>query len=195
MKLRHVIASLIAFAACANSAHADAKAKLEYFCKPENTPPYWTTQCDGSVSAHRVTVSITPDGDDAGRPGSYYIGLRSNGNIKRLFSGGQWVGTNGGLFPAAATTQNMGSSPAAFVVVNDVMICAMAGTGSLELWAGYGVLDREKEAMVEHYHRVTNPNHTPEYMRQVYIQNDMTRGKKGWNVLQFECQPDLSNTY
>ncbi|MDO8370762.1 MAG: hypothetical protein Q7K57_46555 [Burkholderiaceae bacterium] len=187
MKTRHAIAAVLALFACATFAHADARSTMEYFCPADTPAPAWKKQCfDGPPSKQRVTVFISPAGQDSGRPGNFYIGLRTDGNIRGLFDGSQWVGTEGGLFPPAATVQDLNTQ--SFVVINDFLICGMAGYGKHELWAGYGALDAEKEALVENYHRAANPNHTPQYMRQVYMQNDMTRGEKAWNVLKFDCE-------
>lgn len=195
MKIRHAFSALIpiAMGLVASAAHAQAESKVSYFCEYENQAPIWTNECTGAVLAHRITVSIRPSAADAGRPGSYYIGMRSNGDIKGIFSDGKWVAMQGGMFPPAGSTASMSSGPVSFQVLNNVHICQLAGAGDLELWAGYGVLDVESERKVEFFHKSANPNHTPEYMRQVYIQNDLQRGEKGWNVLKFNCQ-DSSNS-
>lgn len=222
MKLLNLIAS-IAMTLIAGQAMADASAIRHYICPGEYGGAYYSTgMCGyGPAIGDRVIVSITPNPEDAGRQGAFYIGTRTNGMVNGMFvalttsdpsgspsgnlfssmlgigspdpaipSGsmyGQWRAWQGGLFEPALMLNTLGSATRTFVVIDRALICTLAGSGQSELWAGYGILDDRGQMMLDNFHSIANPRITREHLQRLYIQTDMTKNQKAWQVLSENC--------
>ena len=100
---------------------------------------------------------------------------------------GQWLGWQGGLYEPAGVDAAITTNTRSFVVLDKQFVCSLAGAGQVELWAGYGVLDKQSEFLVANYHAEANPRIPADHIRKVYTQNDMTKNGKFWNVLNVSC--------
>lgn len=188
MQFRYMVPALLALAGFAGQAQAAASAIKEYVCPNGYVTQYGDCGNDQGPIGERVTVSINASPADAGRPGSYFIGARRNGqDIVVYTANGQWLGWQGGLYEPAGTEQSMTSATRKFVVVDKQFVCTLAGYGQVELWAGYGILDTQSEYLVANYHNIKNPRLPADHIRKVYTQNDMTKNGKFWNVLNVSC--------
>lgn len=188
MRLRYMLTALLALAGLTSQAHAGASAKKEYVCSGGYVSPYGECGGDQAPIGERVTVYIQANGADAGRPGSYFIGARRNGqDIVMYTASGQWLGWQGGLYEPAGVDAAITTNTRSFVVLDKQFVCSLAGAGQVELWAGYGVLDKQSEFLVANYHAEANPRIPADHIRKVYTQNDMTKNGKFWNVLNVSC--------
>lgn len=147
---------------------------------------------EGNLISQTVTVYLSPSPQDAGRPGAYFIGVRKRESDIAQFTGGRWVPWQGGLYAPAQIFQALPTGYAPYVVLDHQLICSVTGGGKIELWAGYGTLTPENEATVEQYHAIANPRLPADHVRHVYVQLDMTKNNKFWNVFNYECE-DWSN--
>ena len=188
MRLRYMVAVLLAAAGLAGQAHAGASAAKVYVCSGGNLS--FSNECGPKQApvGERVTVSIQASSVDAGRPGSYFIGARRNGQATAFYAAsGQWLAWLGGLYEPASTDAVITTSTRSFVVVDKQFLCSLTGPGQIELWAGYGVLDRQSELLVANYHPEANPHIPAAHLRKFYTQTDMTKNGKFWNVLNVSC--------
>jgi hypothetical protein len=142
---------------------------------------------ENRLVSQRITVTINPDSIHAGRPGAFYIGVRTDEQIRGSFTTNGWVGFQGGLAAPVEILNSMPRGPQQFVVFSDGLLCEKLGPGQTELWAGYGVLTDDGMTFVNNYKDVVNKRLTPEHLTLTYIQHDMTKSERAWNVLKIGC--------
>lgn len=183
------------------AAHADATAAVSVVTNSNfgMLMPFDTQNCwqydslwgsnEGLQCLAKVTITITPSGSDTGMPGAFFIGTRNlSDQTIAVYSPEGWQRFHGGLYPAAANFAALPPSVST-VVLDKQNICALAGDQPVEVWAGYGVLTRDREMAIQNYHVVKNPRIPAEHLRYVYIENDMRKNNKYWKVLDVPCAP------
>lgn len=186
MKLKHTLTAMVALPALA---FAQASATKVDYCQGYN----WGYICPQTVSTVTVQINVSPD--DAGKPGAFFIGARATtgtpGNITSinydtqglwLFTPSGWVAFNGGTYTPVEYFSSLPSGRQ-YVVVDHQDLCQFVVDKNMELWAGYGVLQPDKEQAINTYYSIKAPRIPPEHLRAVYIYNDMKDAKKYWNVL------------
>jgi|GEM_PF-3242615 len=186
MNLKHSLTALAI--ALPSLAFAQASATKQDYCLGSGDD-----SCSQRVST--VTVQINVPSGDAGKPGAFFIGARATtgtpGNITNinydtqglwLFTPGGWVAFNGGTYTPVEYFSGLPSGRQ-YVVVNQQDLCQFAADRNMELWAGYGVLQPDKEQAINTYYSIKAPRIPPEHLRAVYVYNDMKDAKKYWNVL------------
>lgn len=185
MKFRY-LAGLLA-ALVVGPALADATATVE-----EIYSGYGDNQV---LTGHKVTVTITPNAADVGRPGAYYIGVMRNGNDLAFYQNGTWFppSTDGksNVYQPAEFFQAVPGGSRSYVVLNNQLICSLVGPGNnAVVYAGYGVLTPQYEYLVQNYHATANPKVPADHIRNTYVRMDMNNSKKYWNVLNWNCPSD-----
>lgn len=175
MLLKKMIAGLVALAAATSASAGAFATKQDQF------------DGDGVLISQTVTVYLSPSPNDAGRPGAYFIGVRTRGREIAQFTQGNWEPWRGGLYATADIFEALPPGDRSYVVLDRQLICNLTGNGKVELWAGYGTLTPENEATVEKYHALANPRIPPDHIRHMYVQQDMTKYTKYWNVLNYDC--------
>lgn len=169
-------------------AFAQASATKEDFC----IGGYGDSGCS-IVSTVTVQINVPPG--DAGKPGAFFIGARATsgtpGNITRinydtqglwLFTPGGWIAFNGGTYTPVEYFDALPSGKA-YVVVNQQDLCQFVQNTNMELWAGYGALQPDKQQAIQTFYSVKTPRIPPEHLRSVFVYNDMKDAKKYWNVM------------
>lgn len=146
------------------------------------------TDADGNLLFHTVTVFITVAEQDAGRPGAFYIGVQRNKQDLSFFTPSGWRAWEGGRYDPVAIFAQTPSNTQSYVVVDQRKICDLAGSGEIDLWAGYGVLNEQAQNRIETFHTIRNPRISPEHLRETYVQQDMTQNMKYWNVMKYNCE-------
>ncbi len=155
--------------------------------------PIWDHSVDPSYHVgDRVDVHIAPDPSDAGKPGAYFIGADVDGESYAIYTATGWKVFDGGLYEAVAITDSMPGGTQSFNVLDGSQtICQVASqlgvTSNVTIWGGYGVLQPDKEAMVQNFHAHKNPRIPPDHIRSVYTINDMSLGKKYTSVHTESC--------
>lgn len=190
MRLRLIGAMLAALAGAPAFAAGSASAQVQDIWGWCGGGGDGGNQC---VVSQTVTVTISPDGADVGRPGAFFVGVaRNNGSDLAFYQNGQWIPptAQGSQSNAYAPTEFLMSvpGPRQYVVLTNQMICDMVGVGNTaQLYAGYGVLTAQSEYLVQNYHAAANPRIPADNIRTSYIRQDMSAGKKYWNVLNYDC--------
>ena len=187
MRLKHTLTALAV--ALPSLAFAQASATKEDYCYGG----YGDGGCSQTVSTVTVQINVPPG--DAGKPGAFFIGARATtgmpGNVSSinydtqglwLFTPAGWVAFNGGTYTPVEHFPGLPSGRQ-YVVVNQQDLCQFVVDKNMEPWAGYGVLQPDKEQAIQTYHSIKNPRIPAEYLRAVYVYNDMKDARKYWNVL------------
>ena len=151
-----------------------------------DTPDICQTR-NNSLIRQRVVVTITPDAAHVGKIGAVYIGLRTDGEPRGVFTPQGWVALNGGLFEPAVVHTAFPGRTQQFVVVDGTLLCPQLGGAVSELWAGYGVLDATGEMMVNNYKGSFSKGITYEHLVRTYVQREMTVSQRAWKVLELDC--------
>jgi hypothetical protein len=168
---------------------------------------------DSAYTETYYSVEITGTGVDVGRPGAFYVGaVRNNAQIFYLGSDG-WQQYKGGMGAATEMFPNIPGTPRYYHPITGVAIgkpinnhwywgnqygnarlgatkmevCGLAGMAKVDLWAGIGSLSPDKEEMVQTWHREKNPLIDPNHIRNVYVQTDMQKNQKYWQIGTFNC--------
>lgn len=187
MKLKHALAVLVV--ALPFQVFAQATATKDDYCIGGDG----NGACPQTVSTVTVQINVPPG--DAGKPGAFFIGARATtgipGNINNinfdtkglwLFTPTGWKAFNGGLYEPIEYFSGLPAGRQ-YVVVNQQDLCQFIVDKNMELWAGYGVLQPDKEQAINVYFSVKAPRIPPEHLRAVYVYNDMKDARKYWNVL------------
>lgn len=136
----------------------------------------------------RVIVSITPDSEHAGRIGAFYVGVRTDGQIRGNLTPNGWIGFQGGLFEPAAIFESLPGGTQQYVVLDGGLLCPQIGGGTSEVWAGYGFLNNNSEVIVKNYQKYLSKGITYEHLVRTYVQQEMTKSERAWKVLEVNCQ-------
>ena len=180
MQGRSLIAVCLAVASLNAAAAGSASASREilYYYNGQDQIPY----------GERVTVSVTPDSADVGMPGSIFIGVLRDGAEAAYFSNGSWIPFAGSAAPTEFFTAIPGGVRS-YIVFDQTFVCQTVGYGSrVSLFAGYGVLTPQSEALVRDYHSKANPGVPADHIRNTYIRSNMSQNGKLWNVLDIDCR-------
>ena len=158
----------------------------------EGPNPYCDAQ-DFQLMNQRIVVSVTPDSQHVGHIGGFYVGLRTDGNVRGVFTPDGWKGFNGGIFEPAAVFDSMPGGTQTFVVFDKGFLCSSVGSGTSELWAGYGSLDTTTESQLKTLMTSVSKGLTYEHLVRTYVQSEMTKSQRAWKVLEVTCQTGGSN--
>lgn len=148
----------------------------------------------GQPCLSTAKVTIAPSVADKGMPGAFFIGAQAGNQTIAVYSQNGWEPFRGGSISPAAYFDAIPSSVTSTVLDNQ-NICAMSGDKPIEVWAGYGVLTPDKERVIQNYHKIRNPSFSPDYLRSVYVQDDMRKNEKFWKVLEVPCLPPPPKAY
>lgn len=66
-------------------------------------------------------------------------------------------------------------------------ICELAGSGLIEIYAGYGALSPDKENLIRTFHSQKNPRIPADHIANTYMLNDMSKNNKVWKVISYSC--------
>lgn len=185
-----IVTSLFGFLAASGNVYA-ADASATYFdvCSNgrEGVHPYDCVIQSSDLLKEKLLVTITPDARHAGMAGAFYIGVRTDGNIRGIFTPNGWTGWAGGLFEPAARMNSMPSGAKNFYVLDGGFICAQIGPGVHEMWAGYGVLNDKGQYLAKNYKNYVSKGITYEHLVQTYVQHEMTESKRAWPIFNITC--------
>lgn len=171
-----------AFAAGAGAVFIDICANGQ-----EGLHPY---PCEGEfneLKKQRVVVSITQDAQHVGRIGAFYVGVRTDGQIRGNFTTKGWTGWSGGLFEPVALFESLPGSNQQYVVLDGGLVCPQIGGGTSELWAGYGILNDNSAVMLKNYKNYLSKGMTYEHLVRTYVQHEMSESERAWKVLEINC--------
>ena len=190
--IRHALGTSLVGILLAVSGHAfaaDASAAFIDICaNGQHGPhPYNCESESNELVKQRVIVSITPDSQHGGRIGAFYVGLRTDGQIRGNFTSKGWTGWSGGLFEPVALFESLPGSAQQYVVLDGGLLCPQIGGGTSELWAGYGILNDNGEVMVKNYKNYLSKGITYEHLVRTYVQREMTESERAWKVLEITC--------
>jgi len=171
-----------AFAAGAGAAFIDTCANGQ-----EGPHPYECETRYNQLVKQRVIVSITPDSEHAGRKGAFYIGVRTDGQIRGNFTQNGWTGFKGGLFEPVTMHESLPGGTQQYVVLDGGLLCPQIGGGTSELWAGYGILNDQGEVLVKNYKNYLSKGITYEHLVLTYVQHEMSENQRAWKVLEVTC--------
>lgn len=135
----------------------------------------------------RIQVSITPDAQHVGRIGAFYVGVRTDGQIRGNFTQKGWTGWSGGLFEPVELFESLPGGTQQYVVMDGGLLCSQIGPGTTELWAGYGILNDNGEVMVKNYKNNLSKGMTYEHLVRTYVQHEMSVSERAWKVLEITC--------
>lgn len=186
--------ALVSFAGAACA--AEARAIFTDTCSNgrEGPNPFDCGRDDSNVIMQRVVVTITPDSQDIGRIGGFYVGIRTDGQARGNFTANGWAGLAGGLFEPAALFESLPSGAQKYGVLEGAMLCQQIGGGTSELWAGYGIIDDNAEVIIKNYQQYLSKGITYEHLVRTYVQHDMAKNERAWKVLEVTC-PVESNDH
>lgn len=175
------IAAMLLFLLLAPS-HVMAAQSAQFTCVE------WDWTWDSmNCSQWELHVTISPNPGDIGKPGGFGIGAQLSSGAIAEFTQGGWAGVSGAAM-ANTVDGYYESIPAtkSWRVFRGSMqaMCNMTG-GAFSVYAGYGVLDEDKEDMVRRFHAKKNPRLPADHLRTVYIQNSATEEGMGRNGIVF----------
>lgn len=178
MQGKSLIAACLAIASLNAAAAGFASASRQTLYYGPDQTPY----------GERVTVSVMPDSADVGLPGAIFIGVLRNGAEAAYFSNGSWIPAAGSLAPVEFFSA-VPSGVRSYIVFDQAFVCQAVGYGAqVSLFAGYGVLTPQSEALVRDYHSKANPGIPADHIRNTYIRSNMSQNGKLWNVLDIDCR-------
>ena len=161
-------------------------------------------------------LQIAADGPDIGMPGGFFYGMVRN-ETDGFFLGvrGGWQQYKSGMLEGLDYLPSMPIEPRTYHPLTGVQItlkpsspygwntsgqekpgatsgeiCAKAGLGRIDLWAGVGALTPDKEALVVNFHALKNPRISQDHIRDTYLQTDMNQRGKVWKIASFDCTPE-----
>jgi hypothetical protein len=172
-----------------NASAASAGAAFLDTCADGQDRPH-PFDCDNihsNLVKQRVVVTITPDSQDSGRIGAFYLGIRTDGQPRGNFTPNGWAGWNGGLFEPVALFDSLPGGTQQYVVFDGGMLCPQVGGGTSELWAGYGILNDDSEAVIKNYKNYLSKGITYEHLVRTYVQHEMSQSERAWKVLEVTC--------
>jgi hypothetical protein len=171
-----------------SNAHAGAGATFEDICSDGQGGPH-PFECNyrQTVVNQRVIVTVSADAQDSGRIGGFYVGVRSDGLVRGMFTTSGWKGWNGGLFEPVSMYESLPGSSQQYVVLDGGLLCPQLGGGSHELWAGYGILNDNGLKMVANYKDHLSKGLTYEHLVRTYVQHEMSQSERAWKVLEITC--------
>ena len=150
----------------------------------------------------RIDVIFDIRAEDVGKKGGLYVAVQTeNGDIQFLTPSGWTDGMNAynylELLPVLpgqkrATILNWEKSPGASAEGVDLSrsICAIAGkygVHTIELWVGYGAVQKEAEEMIENYESIVVKEKPENHFRIVYAFEDGRKNNKYGQVIKFQC--------
>lgn len=147
---------------------------------------------EGNLVAHDVFVEITARPEDSGLAGAFYIGARQGGKDIAVHGPNGWEAWQGGTYPPIAVVHPLNGNTLKFQILKGRTICSMATiSGMIEVWAGYGALQTEREQAVQMRIQLNQISGRkgidPDLMRAQYVQGDMLRNEKYRNVINYPC--------
>lgn len=190
--IRHVLGTslaglLLTFGGTALA--ADAGASFIDICAngQQGPHPYNCGSEFNEVVKQRVVVSITPDSQHVGRVSAFYVGVRTDGQIRGNFTAKGWTGSSGGLFEPVALFESLPGSTQQYVVLDGSLLCPQVGAGATELWAGYGILNDNAEMRIKNYKPYMSKGITYEHLVRTSVQHEMSESNRAWKVLEINC--------
>lgn len=145
---------------------------------------------DGTIISQDVFVEAVVQPADGGLAGAFYIGARRDGKDIAVFTPKGWEVWQGGLYIPIVVMHPLNMDILRLQILKDTKICEFAGQpGIIELWVGYGTLHPDREQSIQMMIQSGRKNFDPDHQRAAYIQNDMVRNNKYWNVINYRC-PD-----